>query len=139
MIDFNRFQLCIFRFETTKAALNEIERFYYKLLVTINYYEDSMFHSNRSLNNSKQIVKKQKGLPVTILHEASDRSGVSSGFDFYALLIHCADTGFITLFADHYYLNGLKKYSTFLITGEQVCRLYQNKYTWLVSKLYKSP
>ena len=115
---------------------NEIERFYYKLLVTINYYEDSMFHSNRSLNNSKQIVEKQKGLPVTILHEASDRSGVSSGFDFYALLIHCADTGFITLFADHYYLNGLKKYSTFLITGEQVCRLYQNKYTWLVSKLY---
>lgn len=115
---------------------NEIEYFYYKLLVTINYYEDSMFRLNRSPNNSKQIVEKQKGFPITILHQVSDLNGVSSDFDFYAQLIHCADTGFITLFADHYYLNDLKKYSTFLITGEQVCRLYQNKFIWLISKLY---
>lgn len=98
---------------------------------------DQSFNKDESLNTTDILNKlnnlKQKGLSFSFVDILSKRKNVSL-FEIYSKIINGADTGLITFYADTYNLGKQKMYSNFLITGEQVCRLYQNKY--LITVLY---
>ncbi len=88
------------------------------------------------LNNGCQ--EKQRGIAIPYLYNMLFTSFKGfSNFKFYSYLIECADTGLITIFIDSFYLNKEKNFSNFIITGEQVCRLFQNEYLIFVSDLEK--
>lgn len=99
---------------------------------------DKSFNKDESLNVTTDILNKlnslkQKGLSFSFVDILSKRKNVSL-FEIYSKIINGADTGLITFYADTYNLGEVKMYSNFLIKGEQVCRLYQNKY--LITVLY---
>lgn len=99
---------------------------------------DKSFNKDESLNATTDILNKlnhlkQKGLSFSFIDILAKRKKVSL-FEIYSKIINGADTGLITFYADTYNLGKEKIYSNFLIKGEQVCRLYQNKY--LITVLY---
>lgn len=122
-------------FDTSNNS--EISEIFYKYLTMVNFIEDNLLKKQDFNSGYKE---KQKGLSLSVINIKSICSLLSiiiTKFDFYAELIQNADTGFLTIFVDNFVYDNKKLYSNFIITGEQVCRLYQNKYIIFIFSLKK--
>lgn len=116
-----------------------LSKWFYNYLAKVNFLEEDGF--------SNIIPEKQLGLSfetiASILKTKSDfvENNNITKFDLYSKLISSADSGFLSIFADYcFYIIDEKKikfYSNYLITGEHVCRLYQNKYIVFVLELFE--
>lgn len=127
-------------FYDTLSTSDELSRWFYNYLTEVHFTEEQLF------NNS--VPQKQLGLSFEMFSTLFKNGNMSflqndiTPFVFYSKIISCADSGFLSIFADYYFYetNGtkIKYYSNFLITGEHVCRLFQNKYIIFVLELIKS-
>lgn len=121
-------------FDTVKNS--DLSVMLYRYLTSVNQSEELLLKEENESGSSE----KQKGLSLSVINENSVSSLLNSSvssFDLYSELIQSADTGFLTIFVDSFFTNQKKMFSNFLITGEQVCRLYQNKYIIFVNILKK--
>ena len=127
-------------FFNTSNQVNEIAKILFNYLTRVDIEEEALFIKMVKPN-------KQVGLPISLLNELvksyvnSSKNCQITSLDLYTEIISNADSGFISIFADHYFYEespGMQFYSNFLITGEQVCRLFQNKYVIFITDLYKS-
>lgn len=121
------------------SNLDALTLLFYKYLTYVNYKEEKYFSEQLS---KKIIPEKQKGLSFSTFNNffnKSNKINLSNGnfsmFDFYSKFIESSDTGFLTIFIDKYHTDKKTLYSNFFITGEQVCRLYQNQYIIFICKL----
>lgn len=97
-----------------------------------DYIRQVNFNEEEYLKNKKpNEAEKQIGFSFVLSKFIFDKR-IMKPFQFYSKLVSGADSGLITFYADKFNLNKEVLYSNFLITGEQVCRLYQNKYFILV-------
>lgn len=127
-------------FYDTLETNDKLSKWFYSYLIEVHFAEEQLF------NNSTP--QKQLGLSFEMFstlfkkNEPYFSTNNITSFDFYSKIISCADSGFLSIFADYYFYNtnGKKNklYSNFLITGEHVCRLFQNKYLIFVLELLKS-
>lgn len=120
-------------FFDTSNSVNDVAMILFDYLTKVNIEEATLF-------NKINEPEKQAGLSLSSLSILIRRYQLTN-LDFYSEIIASADSGFLSIFADHYFYdrNSNKQfYSNFLITGEQVCRLFQNKYVVFVTDLYKS-
>lgn len=127
-------------FYDTLSTNDKLSRWFYNYLTEVHFTEEQLF------NNS--MPQKQLGLSFEMFSTLFKNDNTNfiqnniTPFAFYSKIISCADSGFLSIFADYYFYetNGIKikYYSNFLITGEHVCRLFQNKYIIFVLELLKS-
>lgn len=124
-------------FDTKK--IDKLTLLFYKYLTYVNYSEEKYF-KDQFLNHFTP--EKQKGLSISVFNKLFNGNGklkveseVFSIFDFYSKFIESSDTGFLTIFIDKYKTENEMLYSNFFVKGEQVCRLYQNKYIIFICKL----
>ncbi len=98
--------------------------FLYDYITTVNKAEEFYIEEN---NKSGLALEKQVGFSFALARKLFDKN-IMNSLQFYSKVISGADSGLITFYADSYIYDDTKYYSNFLITGEQVCRLYQNQY-----------
>lgn len=100
--------------------------FLHSYLTNVNENEEKYIDDCKELGI---IASKQKGLSFEIMKlliSNIDWLNMSS-FDLFSKCISGADSGLITISPNKFVFNEKIYYSNFLITGEQVCRLYQNE------------
>lgn len=137
----------IYKSHINDSNLNDIRKYYYKnnddvyvgqyikylesnvnefpfidFICSINEEEDKTF--NNAVLQGK--VKKQKGLPSIWLNLINDSK-------LYYIIIQAFDTGLISVSPNYINKNVVCDY---YVTGEQVCRLYQNKYVIFLKNMY---
>ena len=114
-----------------------LSKWFYNFLTKVNISEEKYF--------SNTIPEKQLGLSFKTVsdsiknnHDFFEEKNITK-FEFFSKLISCADSGFLSVFSDYCFYNicgqAIKVFSNFLITGEHVCRLYQNKYIVFILEL----
>ncbi len=102
----------------------------YEYLKNVDIQEEKVLNdclSTVNLKTSSLLELKQRGLSFVFIEYLSEKMNIPV-FKIYSCIVAGADTGLITFYADSYSIDNVDIYSNFLITGEQVCRLYQNKY-----------
>lgn len=127
-IYFDEFIKIVNTYSVDKKRSNHssLTTFLHMFLENVNEKEEEYIFSCR---DKEIIAQKQNGLSfefVTLLSKVKESLNISM-FDVLSKTLNGADTGLITISTDKYWFNGNIYYSNFLITGEQVCRLYQNE------------
>ena len=93
---------------------------------------------NEEQNWEKKKIKAEKQIGFSfVLSKIIFDYKIITPFKFYSQIIYGSDSGLFTFYADKFSLKDEILYSNFLVTGEQVCRLYQDKYFLLVLCLSK--
>lgn len=111
--------------QESKHSLQTV--FLHTYLTNVNENEEKYIDDCKKLGIT---VLKQKGLSFEIMKlliSTIDWLNMSS-FDLFSKCISGADSGLITISPNKFVFNEKIYYSNFLITGEQVCRLYQNEF-----------
>lgn len=100
--------------------------FLHTYLTNVNEKEEKYIDDCKELGI---IASKQKGLSFEIMKLliGTVKWLNMSSFDLFSKCISGADSGLITISPNKFVFNEKIYYSNFLITGEQVCRLYQNE------------
>lgn len=106
--------------------------FLFDYLRNVNQREEDYLNSIDNIDEAE----KQVGYSFVLSNLIFEKKYMTP-FEFYSRLISGADSGLITFYADKFNLDKETYFSNFLITGEQLCRLYQNKYFILVLLLLK--
>lgn len=127
-------------FYDTLKTNDILSKWFYNYLTEVHFTEEQLFNHTTP--------QKQLGLSFetfSLLFKKNNTVFCQNNitpFDFYSKIISCADSGFLSIFADYYFYETnekrIKYYSNFLITGEHVCRLFQNKYIIFILELLKS-
>lgn len=103
--------------------------FMYEYLKNVDIEEEKTLSNQIENSGAKQfdlLNFKQRGLSFAFVKLLSSEKRIPL-FKIYSSIISGADTGLITFYADSYSCLNTNMYSNYLITGEQVCRLYQSK------------
>lgn len=126
-IYFNEYVKIIKNFDTNcKNKSHSVQTlFLHSYLENVNEEEEN-FIERCSLKTKPQ---KQNGLSfefVTLLATVCNHINCNI-YEILSKTISGADSGLITISPNKYIFNNKEYYSNFLVTGEQVCRLYQNE------------
>lgn len=120
----------IYNFYKTIEKLKEDEYIeFIELIKQIDLDEEETL-----INDKKSLIerKPQKGLPLVLINSFFLSKDNILRNKFYRDIVRGSDTGLISVYPEEFQKAGV--FCNYCITGEQACRLYQDKYTIFIKK-----